>query len=195
MSQAAHSGKFHQQIIIDRLVLWWSMLMMVMYSREFVSARTKKCTWRKNTFGKFWFRLSKASNHSTRWKFCTETWRVPIYFCIKTVQPNLATSMSQKSQRKAYCIHRLVHPITLHQKFGKINRMTWNLISGHSAVWYTRCAPLYPHSEPMTWTASSKEYSKDSTLQSPATTRWTWDLWSKLCCKLHLMEDLTPHKF
>lgn len=168
---------------------------MVMYSREFVSAKTKRCTWRKNTFGRFWFRLSKASNHSTKWKFCTETWKVPTYSYIKMAQPNLETSMSQKLQRKAYCILRQAHRTTPHQKFGKINRMTWNLISGLSAVSFTRCAHLYLPSEQMTWMVSSKEFWKVSIHQSPATTRWICAHWSKLCCRWRLMEDLTPLKF
>ena len=171
------------------------MRMMVMSFRGFVNVRTKKCTWKKNTSGKFLSWWTKDSSRFTISKFCTEIWNLPIFSCIKMEPRNLETSMLAKSPKKAYFTHRQAHPTTPPLRCGKTSPTTSNPIFGRSAVLFTRCALWCRHSGQMIWTGSSRRSSKVNTPQFPAITQWICDLWLRLCCKWCHREDPTPLRF
>lgn len=175
MKTPAPCGKYCNYVSngLFGIVLLWTTVMMEMSSSAFASARTTNSSWRRNISGRLSFKSFVASKPFTTWRSCTETWKVQTYSCIKTLQQSWEILMFPKSPRKAFSTHRRVLLIMLVLKFGKINLTTWNLISGHSAVSFMKCALSSLLSEQKTWTAYLKESLKVSTLLFHLTTRWT----------------------
>ncbi len=150
-----------------------------MSSRRSVNTRATELSWKKNLYGQYSFKQLEAWRHCTTWKFFIVTWRVRIYFCIKTLLPNLAIWTSRKLQKRAFYILKRAPLITPVLKFGRINHMIRKAIFGPLAVYSMKCAHLSHLSVQTTWMASSNEFWKDNSHRYPRTTLSISDQWSR----------------
>ena len=194
-SHQAHFGRFLDFWPEPSLVLWWSTLTMEMSTSDWPSANPKRCTWRKNTFGRFSSKQWRVSKCCMTSKFFTETWKARTCSCSRTVVPNLAISTFRKLQKTNSCTHRLVPLIMLHQRFGETSLMIWSPTSGRLDAWSTKCAHLYLLSELTIWTGCSRKLWRVFTQTFPVIFRWIWETWFRVCCSLCLHKGQTAEKF
>lgn len=156
---------------------------MEMCSRWSWSINRIKLILKKNIYGGYCSKLSKALKHSMISISCIVIWRVLMYSYIRMEQQNWVIWMWVRFWRRVLGIHRQEPPIMHLQKFGRISHMMLNLIYGHWDVSCMRWSHSNPHSELKTCRDCTKKYweviIRRFHQNSHQKCIWLWDIWSR----------------
>ena len=152
------------------------MLTTVMCSKRSATIRSDKLISKRRRSGMSSFRSLEDSRRSTNAAYCTVIWRVRICSCSRTCKLNWAILTSPRSSRKDWVTRKQEHPTMPVLRCGATNLTIVRVIFGLSAVYYTKCVPLYHLSEPTICKVSTRRLSKVNSLGYLITSVKRWPL-------------------